>query len=108
MLLGWVGGLLTVLLSYLYISDWFRSKRCQRHGVFGRCGRCEEEIVEPKKDGTYRAIQKGPHCCNLGRVIHTSDSTRRGVVPKRNHKVRPSMIPSAIHECPLPDTISYI
>jgi hypothetical protein len=35
--------LLALLLAYLYISDWFRSKRCERHDVFGRCGRCEEE-----------------------------------------------------------------
>jgi hypothetical protein len=43
MFVGWVGGFLALLLAYLYISDWFRSKRCERHGVFGRCGRCEEE-----------------------------------------------------------------
>ena len=43
MSIGWVGGLLALLLAYLYVSDWFRSKRCERHGVFGRCGRCEEE-----------------------------------------------------------------
>jgi len=43
MFIGWAGGLLALLLAYLYISDWFRSKRCERHGVFGRCGRCKEE-----------------------------------------------------------------
>jgi hypothetical protein len=43
MFIGWVGGLLALLLAYLYISDWIRSKRCGPHGVFGRCRRCEEE-----------------------------------------------------------------
>jgi hypothetical protein len=43
MFIGWVGGLLALLLAYLYIRDWLRSKWCGHHGVFGRCRRCEEE-----------------------------------------------------------------
>jgi hypothetical protein len=43
MFIGWVGGLLALLLAYLYIRDWLRSKWCGHHGVFGQCRRCEEE-----------------------------------------------------------------
>lgn len=45
MFIGWVDGLLTLLLAYLYIRDWLRSMWCGRNGVFGRCRRCEDENV---------------------------------------------------------------
>lgn len=34
MFIGWVGGLFALLLPYLYIRDWLRSKWCGHHGVF--------------------------------------------------------------------------
>jgi hypothetical protein len=32
-------------LSPFFLIDLLRSKRCYRHGVFGRCRRCEEEVA---------------------------------------------------------------
>ena len=49
MFIGWAGGLLTILLAYLYIRDWLRSKWCGPHGAFGRCRRCEEENAARSK-----------------------------------------------------------
>jgi len=49
MFIGCVGGLLALLLAYLYIRDWFRSKWCGHHGVFGRCFRCEDENAARSK-----------------------------------------------------------
>lgn len=49
MFIGWVGGLLALLLTYLSIRDWLRSKWCGPHGVFGRCRRCEEENAARSK-----------------------------------------------------------
>ena len=49
MFTGWVGGLLALLLTYLYIKDWLRSKWCGPHGVLGRCRRCEEENATRSK-----------------------------------------------------------
>ena len=49
MFIGWVGWLLALLLPYLYIRDWLRSKWCGHHGVFGRCRRCEDENAARSK-----------------------------------------------------------
>ena len=49
MFIGWIGGLLALLLAYFYIRDWLRSKWCGHHGVFGRCRRCEDENAARSK-----------------------------------------------------------
>jgi hypothetical protein len=41
--MGWLGWLLVLFIAYWFLSDLLRSKRCYRHGVFGRCRRCQEE-----------------------------------------------------------------
>jgi len=43
--MNWLGWLLALLIAYVLLTDLFRSKRCHRHGVFGRCRRCEEEAA---------------------------------------------------------------
>lgn len=43
--MSWLGWLLAFSIAYWLLSDLFRSKRCYRHGIFGRCRRCEEEAA---------------------------------------------------------------
>ena len=50
------GWLIVSLLALAYFCNWFHSKRCQAHGVFGRCRRCEEEAaVKAQAEAEARA-----------------------------------------------------
>jgi hypothetical protein len=44
-LAGWLFIGLLVASGFLSLRDWFRSKRCQKHGGFGRCRRCDEDAA---------------------------------------------------------------
>jgi hypothetical protein len=43
--MGWLGWLLALFIAYWFLSDFLRSKRCDAHGVFGRCRRCEAQAA---------------------------------------------------------------
>jgi len=43
--MSWLGWLFALFIAYWLLSDLFRSKRCNPHGIFGRCRRCEEEAA---------------------------------------------------------------
>ena len=45
-LLGW---LVALFIAYWLLNDLFTSKRCYRHGGFGRCRRCDEEAAARAK-----------------------------------------------------------
>jgi hypothetical protein len=77
MFIGWIGGLLTLLLAYLYIGDWFRSKRCQRHGVFGRCGRCEEETAARARAGAEAKAETECQRLDIEETYRSMDETLR-------------------------------
>jgi hypothetical protein len=47
--MSWLGWLVVLFIAYWFLSDLFRSKRCYRHGVFGRCRRCEAEAEAKAK-----------------------------------------------------------
>jgi hypothetical protein len=77
MFIGWVGGLLALLLAYLYISDWFCSKRCGPHGVFGRCRRCEEEAAARAKAEAEEKAEAERQRLDIEETYRNMDETLR-------------------------------
>lgn len=48
-LAGWLIVGLLVVSGFLSLRYWFRSKRCEKHGSFGRCRHCDEDALSQSR-----------------------------------------------------------
>jgi hypothetical protein len=75
---GWLIVGLLVISGFLSLRDWFRSKRCQKHGSFGRCRRCDEDAVSQSRAEAEERAEAERKRLDVTKTFQNMDEKLRG------------------------------
>lgn len=76
-LAGWLIVALLIAYGFFSIKDWLRSKRCQKHGVFGRCRRCDEDAASKARAEAEEIAEAERQRLDIAETFQNIDETLR-------------------------------
>ncbi|HWE84810.1 MAG TPA: hypothetical protein VG267_07685 [Terracidiphilus sp.] len=74
---GWLIVGLLLVSGFLSLKDWFRSKRCQKHGGFGQCGRCDEDAASKSRAEAEERAEAERKRLDVATTFQNMDEKRR-------------------------------